>query len=86
MYGLSPVNVNALEIRKVSLLLRGSRPRLPDFHLGLVRHLPPDRDILLDETSEGRSSIVQIFLPGLANALLRFGAGQPMLAPILGRT
>jgi hypothetical protein len=31
-------------------------------------------------------SIVQIFLPGLPNALLRFGAGQPMLAPISERT
>ena len=30
--------------------------------------------------------IVQIFLPGLPNALFRFGAGQPMLAPISGRT
>src|ERR1700738_4702508 len=53
MYGLSVVNVNALEIRKASLPLRGSRPHLPDFDLGLVRHLLPDRDILLDETGEG---------------------------------
>jgi hypothetical protein len=34
--------------------------------------------------SRAGSTIVQNFLPGLPNTALRFGAGQPMLRPILG--